>query len=118
MPTPRSADTRTEVATSLPNATRRSNGRSYAAPLCTIPGARVTAGAISIVRHFPLRNKAQLSQAQIDMYSGMESDILLRSTGDTDKLIDICVTSVHASGNSEPVARQARLQQIRTREQV
>ena len=30
----------------------------------------------------------------------MESDILLRSTGDTDKLIDICVTSVHTSGNS------------------
>jgi hypothetical protein len=73
---------------------------SNAAPLCTIPGARVKTGAISISRHFPIRNKAQLSQAKIDEYNGMESDILLRSTGDTDKLIDICVTSVHTSGNS------------------
>jgi hypothetical protein len=68
-------------------------------PLRTIPGARVKTGKIRISRYFPLKNKSTLSAEDVKSREGLESDIWFTSPADETKLIDICVTSVHAKCN-------------------
>ena len=58
-------------------------------------------GKIRISRYFALKSRSTLSAREIFTREGLESDIVFTSPAVETKLIDICVTSVHAKSHDK-----------------